>query len=135
MLIGVLLAVAAMPVSSKQQKKNTAGEQSEDMQKSVFKEIWKTIKNKQTWHGVIKNRHKDGGYYVVDAYIIPLLDRKNDIIEYLEPKTKKYYTAFVRCRDCGKIYWEGSHFSQLKSFVSRYRKCCSNMQMVKTCPK
>ena len=29
MLIGVLLAVAAMPVSSKQQKKNTAGEQSE----------------------------------------------------------------------------------------------------------
>ena len=36
MLIGVLLAVAAMPVSSKQQKKNTAGEQSEDMQKSVL---------------------------------------------------------------------------------------------------
>lgn len=38
MLIGVLLAVAAMPVSSKQQKKNTAGEQSEDMQKSVLEE-------------------------------------------------------------------------------------------------
>lgn len=32
------LAVAAMPVSSKQQKKNTAGEQSEDMQKSVLEE-------------------------------------------------------------------------------------------------
>ena len=31
-------AVAAMPVSSKQQKKNTAGEQSEDMQKSVLEE-------------------------------------------------------------------------------------------------
>ena len=27
-----------MPVSSKQQKKNTAGEQSEDMQKSVLEE-------------------------------------------------------------------------------------------------
>ena len=38
MLIGVLLAVAAMPVSSKQQKKNMAGEQSEDMQKSVLEE-------------------------------------------------------------------------------------------------
>ena len=38
MLIGVLLAVAAMPVSSKQQKKNTAGEQNEDMQKSVLEE-------------------------------------------------------------------------------------------------
>ena len=33
-----VLAVAAMPVSSKQQKKNTAGEQSEDMQKSVLEE-------------------------------------------------------------------------------------------------
>ena len=38
LLIGVLLAVAAMPVSSKQQKKNTAGEQSEDMQKNVLEE-------------------------------------------------------------------------------------------------
>ena len=38
LLFGVLLAVAAMPVSSKQQKKNTAGEQSEDMQKSVLEE-------------------------------------------------------------------------------------------------
>lgn len=37
LLIGVLLAVAAMPVSSKQQKKNTAGEQSEDMQKMFWK--------------------------------------------------------------------------------------------------
>ncbi|MEZ4525610.1 MAG: Mut7-C RNAse domain-containing protein [Desulfobacterales bacterium] len=60
---------------------------------------------------------------------------KKDILAHLEPKTRKYYNSFVRCRDCGKIYWEGSHFSQLKSFVSRYRKCCSNMQMVKTCPK
>lgn len=37
LLIGVLLAVAAMPVSSKQQKKNTAGEKSEDMQKVFWK--------------------------------------------------------------------------------------------------
>ncbi len=48
---------------------------------------------------------------------------KNDIMECLEPKTKKYYSSFVRCRNCGQIYWEGSHFSQLKSFVGRYRKC------------
>ena len=38
MLIGVLLAVAAMPVSSKQQKKHTAGEPSEDMQKNDLEE-------------------------------------------------------------------------------------------------
>lgn len=43
MLIGVLLAVAAMPVSSKQQKKNTAGEQNEDMQKSVLEEKLETL--------------------------------------------------------------------------------------------
>ena len=38
MLIGVLLAVAAMPVSSKQQKKSAAGEQNEYMQKSALEE-------------------------------------------------------------------------------------------------
>ena len=38
LLIGVLLAVAAMPVSSKQQKKNLSEGQSEDMQKNVLEE-------------------------------------------------------------------------------------------------
>ncbi|MDY0328652.1 MAG: EAL domain-containing protein, partial [Arcobacteraceae bacterium] len=54
-----------------------------DTQKSVFRNMWKTIQNKQTWKGVIKNKKKDGGYYWVDQVIKPILDENNNIIEYL----------------------------------------------------
>jgi len=54
-----------------------------DVPKSVFKELWQTIKNKKVWHGVIPNLAKDGSTYIVDATIIPVLDSKGDIIEYI----------------------------------------------------
>lgn len=40
-----------------------------DMPKSVYKNLWKTIKDKKPWNGDIKNLRKDGGYYWVHAEI------------------------------------------------------------------
>jgi PAS domain S-box-containing protein len=54
-----------------------------DVPKSVFRDLWKTIKNKKIWNGQIKNRRKDGGSYYVDATIYPILDENNEIIEYI----------------------------------------------------
>ena len=54
----------------------------QDMEKSVFKELWSTISNKKIWHGEIKNRKKDGGYYWVDSIIIPLLNNDREITGY-----------------------------------------------------
>ncbi len=54
-----------------------------DMSKDVFKQMWKKIKDKKIWKGVIKNRKKNGDYFIVDATVIPLLDSKGDIIEYI----------------------------------------------------
>ncbi|MBU0665512.1 MAG: Mut7-C ubiquitin/RNAse domain-containing protein [Proteobacteria bacterium] len=34
---------------------------------------------------------------------------KEQIIEQLEPLTKKYYHSFRQCQCCRKIYWSGSH--------------------------
>ena len=34
---------------------------------------------------------------------------KQSIEERLEPKTRKYFDSFMRCSDCGQIYWQGSH--------------------------
>ena len=39
---------------------------------------------------------------------------KADIIDQLEPKTRRYYEAFCRCSGCGKIYWEGSHVENMR---------------------
>lgn len=54
-----------------------------DMPKSVYEDLWKTIQNKQIWRGEVKNRKKDGGYYVVSATVMPILDLEGNIKEYI----------------------------------------------------
>lgn len=54
-----------------------------DMPKEAFKSMWETIKQKKSWSGIIKNRKKDGGYYIVDTTVFPILDTNGDIIEYM----------------------------------------------------
>lgn len=47
-----------------------------DMPKEVFKQMWATIGRGQIFHGVVKNRRKDGTPYYVDAVVAPVLDKK-----------------------------------------------------------
>ncbi len=55
-----------------------------DMPKEVFSEMWDTIKNKKKiWHGIVKNRKKNGGFYYVKATVKPILDKDGNIIEYI----------------------------------------------------
>jgi uncharacterized protein with PIN domain len=42
---------------------------------------------------------------------------KDDIKDRLLQKTKDFYTEFKRCKTCGNIYWEGSHFERMKKFI------------------
>ncbi len=44
---------------------------------------------------------------------------KAEIVEQLEPLTKIYYETFRRCRDCGRLYWSGSHFDKLRARIDR----------------
>ena len=46
---------------------------------------------------------------------------KDEVIEHLEPLTRRYYNEFSRCADCGRIYWPGSHHARLVSLVERLR--------------
>jgi PAS domain S-box-containing protein len=54
-----------------------------DMSSDFFKNIWKTIKAKKQWRGIVKNRAKDGTDYIVDALITPFLDMDGNIIEFI----------------------------------------------------
>lgn len=49
----------------------------------TIKNIWQTIKSKKIWKGVLKNLKKDGGYYVADITIEPILDANGKIVEYI----------------------------------------------------
>lgn len=46
--------------------------------------------------------------------------RKEDIIEQLQPLTRKYYDEFTQCAGCGQIYWKGSHFQHMQNMLSPY---------------
>ena len=59
-----------------------------DMPASAFKEMWHTIQTlKQTWRGEVKNLKKDGGYYIVNATINPILDIDGNVVEYIAMRT------------------------------------------------
>lgn len=51
--------------------------------KSFFEDMWKTLKNKKTFKGIISNKRKDGTIYYVDSTIVPILDYQGNIIEYI----------------------------------------------------
>ena len=43
--------------------------------------------------------------------------RKEEIESSLQPRTRSYYHEFRKCANCGKIYWEGSHYEKMKNFI------------------
>ena len=51
--------------------------------KKLFKDLWDTIKAKKSWKATFKNRKKDGSYYWVDMVIMPILDFRDEIYEYI----------------------------------------------------
>lgn len=46
---------------------------------------------------------------------------KDEVIDRLEPLTRRYYDEFSRCPDCGRIYWPGSHHERMIARVDRLR--------------
>jgi len=53
-----------------------------DMPSSLYKELWETIKSGEVWHGEVKNRSKNGGFYWVDVTIYPDYDEDGKINGY-----------------------------------------------------
>jgi PAS domain S-box-containing protein len=55
----------------------------EDMPKSAFKHMWKTIMAKKPWFGIVKNKKKNGDFYIVEVTINPILDQEGNIEEFI----------------------------------------------------
>ncbi|KIM09919.1 MAG: chemotaxis protein [Sulfurovum sp. FS06-10] len=52
-----------------------------DMPRSVFKEMWESLKREEIWRGNVKNRRKDGGYYWVYAEVSGVY-KDGKVVEY-----------------------------------------------------
>jgi len=45
----------------------------EDMPKSAFEDLWKTVQSGKPWKGFVKNKTKSGNYYWVFATVFPFI--------------------------------------------------------------
>jgi PAS domain S-box-containing protein len=56
--------------------------------KAFMQEVWQSITQGHTWHGIFKNRAKDGSPYSLDTTIIPILNTLGKPAYYLAIHTK-----------------------------------------------
>lgn len=47
---------------------------------------------------------------------------KEQIIDQLQPLTRLYYNEFMRCVECGQIYWKGSHYDHMQEFITKFSR-------------
>ncbi|WP_415033289.1 methyl-accepting chemotaxis protein [Azonexus sp.] len=57
-----------------------------DMPEAAFRDMWRTIQAGNPWRGAVKNRCKNGDFYWVEAFVMPL-KRDGNIIGYQSVRT------------------------------------------------
>jgi len=58
-----------------------------DMPAVAFKDLWDTVKAGKPWHGMVKNRCKNGDFYWVDANVTPVVEH-GQIMGYVSIRSK-----------------------------------------------
>ena len=44
---------------------------------------------------------------------------KDRVAHLLPARTREYYGEFSQCPDCARIYWQGSHYTQMRVFLEK----------------
>ena len=58
-----------------------------EMPPAAFADLWATVKAGEPWHGMVKNRSKNGDFYWVDANVTPIKER-GAIVGYVSIRSK-----------------------------------------------
>ncbi|HJP18971.1 MAG: hypothetical protein CMD96_07070 [Gammaproteobacteria bacterium] len=61
--------------------------QSGEHSKEFFRDMWHTISGGKAWHGEVKNKKKDSGFYWVLATMVPFLDESGKAYKYISIRT------------------------------------------------
>jgi len=48
--------------------------------------------------------------------------KKKDVLDKLEPNTKRYFSKFKECEECGRVFWKGSHHERMNELIGWVRK-------------
>ena len=71
-----------------------------DMPGGAFKDLWDTVQTGKPWHGMVKNRCKNGDFYWVDANVTPMVER-GKIEGYVSIRSKP---SRSQAREAARIY-------------------------------
>lgn len=92
----------------------------------VFKTMWKTIKQKKSWQGILKSRKKDGTPFYADVCISPLLDDQGKIEKYIS--IRHDITALIEATEALRIHAQednltglGNRFKLLQDIKQAHR--------------
>ncbi|QDM01694.1 response regulator [Aliarcobacter butzleri] len=103
----------------------------DDMDFSVFKEMWHTIKIlKQSWTGIVKNKKKDGNPYWVHTIINPILDENGNILEFIGIRTD--ITEIEKTKEYLKNQFDISqnNFQEVMNLSKLYRNAIEKSNII-----
>ena len=81
-----------------------------DTPNAVYEVMWNTITSKQVWKGRIKNIKKSGEIYYEYSVIVPILNEKDEIVEYIALR-----------QDITDLYFQEQYLKKrIKEEVDRY---------------
>jgi aerotaxis receptor len=58
-----------------------------DMPEQAFSDLWGTVKRGKPWRGIVKNRAKNGDFYWVDAFVVPVR-KAGEVVGYMSVRTE-----------------------------------------------
>ena len=93
-----------------------------DTKKELFEELWNTILAKKEWRGNIKNRSKEGGVYYVESTIIPVLNSKNEIEEFISIRKDVTQRELDKLRLEENLHINTKNLDQKRQFIDEYEK-------------
>ncbi|NOX08292.1 MAG: methyl-accepting chemotaxis protein [Gammaproteobacteria bacterium] len=81
-----------------------------DMPPAAFEDLWKTLKAEKPWMGIVKNRCKNGDFYWVSAYVMPI-KKNGKVHEYQSVRGRPDEAVVKRAEklyqdlNAGKLPW------------------------------
>jgi PAS domain S-box-containing protein len=97
-----------------------------DNPKSIFEDMWHTIRDKkEIWKGIVRNRAKNSKSYYVDSLVMPIIDVDGTILEYISLRNditdimnpvKQLSSAIKNSKNPILIYMKLDEFDMIEEF-------------------